>query len=124
MSNELKEMLQSVIHEALQPINDRLDRLESRFEGLELRFEGLESRFEGLETKLNQFEAFTKNKFNAVDAKLDSILHQVASNTEHLVELQNRMVMTENFSYRLESLESRVNELTLDVQVLKKAVSK
>lgn len=32
MSNELKEMLQSVIHEAIPPLNERFDKLEARFD--------------------------------------------------------------------------------------------
>ncbi len=41
MSNELKEMLQSVIHEAIQPLNERFDKLEERFDKFEARLDNL-----------------------------------------------------------------------------------
>lgn len=123
MNNELKELLQSVIHEAIQPLYDRFDKLESRFDVLESRFDNLESRFDKLESRFDQFETYTKNKFAEVDAKLTSISQQVAVDTEQLVEMREQMGMKSEYIPQIASINARLDELTIEVKVLKKAVA-
>lgn len=116
MNNELKEMLQSVIQEAIQPLYERFDKLEARFDKLEGRFDKLEARFD-------KFELYTRTKFAEVDAKLTSISEQVASNTERLVEIEKQMVMKSEYIPQMAAMTTRMDELTLDVKVLKKAIA-
>lgn len=109
MSNELKEMLQSVIHEAIQPLHERFDKLEARFDKLEARFD--------------KFEAFTRSEFAEVVAKLDSISEQVAANTESIAEIKEQLATSEESAVPTKSVIAQVDALTLDVKVLKKAIA-
>lgn len=102
MNNELKELLQSVIHEAIQPLYDRFDKLESRFD---------------------QFETYTKNKFAEVDAKLTSISQQVAENTQQMVDMREQMGMKSEYIPQLASINGRLDELEIEMKVLKRAVA-
>lgn len=95
MSNELKEMLQSVIHEAIQPLYERFDKL----------------------------EAFTRSKFAEVDTKLDSISEQVAANIESIVEIKEQLATFKESAVPTKSVIAQVDALTLDVKVLKKAIA-
>lgn len=123
MNNELKEMLQSVIQEAIQPLYERFDKLEARFDKLEGRFDKLEGRFVKLEARFDEFELYTRTKFAEVDAKLTSISEQVAGNTERLVEIEKQMVMKSEYIPQMAAMTTRMDELTLDVKVLKKAIA-
>ena len=105
MSNELKEMLQSVIHEAIQPLYERFDKLEATVRQLEC-------------SKLT----FTRSKFAEVDAKLDSISEQVAANTESIVDIKKQLATYNESAVQTKSVIAQVEALTLDVQVLKKAI--
>ncbi|WOV88374.1 hypothetical protein QWT69_04415 [Sporosarcina oncorhynchi] len=128
-NHELKEMLQSVIQEAIQPLyvkfdqlESRFDKLEGRFDKLEFRFDMLESRFDKFEARFDEFELFTRTKFAEVDAKLTSISEQVASNTERLMEIEKQMVLKSEYIPQMAAMTTRMDELSLDVKVLKKAI--
>lgn len=52
MNNELKQMLQSVIQEALMPVNQRLDRMESKIDHIEGKVSHMESKIDDIQTDI------------------------------------------------------------------------
>lgn len=52
MNSELKEMLQSVIQEALQPVHQRLDRMESKIGQMESKIDQMENKLVEIQTDI------------------------------------------------------------------------
>lgn len=130
MNNELKEMLESVIHTALEPVIERLDKLEGRFDKLEGRFDKLEDRFDALEGRFDklevEFSSFrteVNTRFDKLEEKVDGITKQVASNTEVISEIRGRLAQHKDLTIPFEKMEQRMDEFALDMKVLKKAVA-
>ncbi len=82
MSQELKELLRSVLKEELQPIHDRLGkleegqlRLEQNQKRLEERQQCLEENQLRLEEKLDNFIIETRSHFKKVEDELEQHRH-------------------------------------------------
>ncbi|WP_044747853.1 hypothetical protein [Bacillus alveayuensis] len=103
MSQELKEMLRSVLKEELQPIHERLarledgqlrleqnqQRLEERQQRLEERQQHLEENQLRLEEKLDNFIIETRSHFKKVEDELEQHHHmfELASNKWKNIEI-------------------------------------
>ncbi|GMB07663.1 hypothetical protein [Thermolongibacillus altinsuensis] len=82
MSQELKELLRSVLKEELQPIHERLGRLEEgqlRLEERQQRLEERQQRLEEnqlrLEEKLDNFMIETRSHFKKMEDELEQHRH-------------------------------------------------
>ena len=57
-----------------------------------------------------------------MDAKLDAISEQVAVNSESIVQMSKLLAKNEVSAAQIKSINNRLDKLTLDVKVLKKAI--
>lgn len=57
-----------------------------------------------------------------MDAKLDAISEQVAVNSESIVQMSKLLAKNEVSAAQIKSINNRLDKLTLDVKLLKKAI--
>jgi hypothetical protein len=75
VSDELKEVLKSVIDEAFVPIHELLEK---QLGGIEQQFNGIEHRLDGIEHRLD-----------LIEQKQDIIIDQVVQNSEDITIIKN-----------------------------------
>ncbi len=96
--NELRDMLQSVIEEALVPVNQRLDRMDQRFDGVDRRLDGMDQRFDGVDQRFDAVD----QRFDAVDQRFDAVDQRF-----------------DGIDHRLENVEDKIDGISTDVKILK-----
>ncbi|MFB9275275.1 hypothetical protein [Cohnella cellulosilytica] len=103
MSDNLKEVLQSVLAEALTPIHVRLDRMDDRFDRIEGRLDQMDDRFDRIEGRLDQMDG----RFDRMEDRLD--------------QMDGRLDQMETgFSSRLDRVEGRLDRMETDITEMKK----
>jgi tetrahydromethanopterin S-methyltransferase subunit G len=75
VSNELKDVLKTVIDEALVPMQELVVK---RLDGIEQRLDGIEQRLDGIEQRLD-----------LIEQKQDIIIDQVVQNSEDITIIKN-----------------------------------
>ena len=107
MNNELKEMLQAVLKEALKPIDERLDRIENEQQVTNQRLDSVDSEVKKIKTEQRSIKSEMHNRFDAVDLSLQVI--QTGQQGE-------REEMTQRFKEVKHSLSHLESDITLTFQ--------
>jgi conjugal transfer/entry exclusion protein len=116
MDNELKVMLKTVIQEALEPINKRLDQIESNMatkQELQDTRSEMKSRFDTLETKLSHVEDHV--------GTIKVIVDRMAAETPEDVRGMLKQINAKLDINR--DLAHKVDDLEMDLKIIKKAIS-
>ncbi|MGX1983053.1 hypothetical protein EDD69_10838 [Thermolongibacillus altinsuensis] len=109
MSQELKELLRSVLKEELQPIHERLGRLEEGQLRLEERQQRLEERQQRLEERQQRLE---ENQLR-LEEKLDNFMIETRSHFKKMEdELEQHRHMFELVSNKWKNIEIDIDYLS------------
>lgn len=87
MSQELKEMLRSVLQEELKPVYERLDRFEQTLK----RFIQLNSKEEWLLNDLQFMKESTHLTMSHLKAKYDVLLDRIIEHEKEILNLKSRL---------------------------------
>ncbi|MFN2747612.1 hypothetical protein ACINLE_06145 [Bacillus sp. z60-18] len=99
MNSELKDMLQSVLKEELNPVNQRLDKIDHCLNEMDQRLNKMDKRFDGVDQRLNKMD----QRFDGMDQRFDGV-----------DQCLNKM------DQRFDGMDQRLNRLETDVKDLKK----
>lgn len=89
--NELRDMLQTVIQEALVPVFQRFDGVDQRFDGVDRRLDGMDQRFDGVDRRLDGMD----QRFDGMDQRFDGM------------------------DQRFDNVEGKIDSLATDMKILK-----
>ncbi|WP_203248562.1 hypothetical protein [Sporosarcina beigongshangi] len=112
MTENILDVLRSVIREELQPVKQELQHLNQRMEKVEIRLDNIEIRLEKVETRLDNLEnrvgsigvdlAEVKDKVSAIDARQQILYEQTAKLSEYHAETIacfDQLAMKEDLEY-------------------------
>jgi flagellar capping protein FliD len=124
MTNELKDLLRSVLKEELEPVHTRLDGMDKRFDKIEKRLDGVDKRLDGVDKRLDGMD----KRLNGMDQQLNilskdvleiktkqdgfqkNIIDSIGQYTEKIVDYVDDK--TEALNKRLFNVETEIQRLT------------
>jgi hypothetical protein len=116
MSQELKELLRSVLKEELQPIHERLGRLEEgqlRLEERQQRLEERQQRLEENQLRLEERQQRLEENQLRLEEKLDNFMVETRSHFKKVEdELERQRHMFELVSTKWKSIEIDIDYLS------------